>query len=172
MKKLFIIAMCLVSLGLASCNKEKANEQFIGNYEGTLMGETLVSFNIPGMPAQEPMSLGEMELPVTIQMVAGDKDNEVIASYIDETGTAYSMKGIIDGNFVDFEPYTVTAPIEEYGSEMEVTLDLEGTLEGNNLNTVGKVTANGSINEPEIFPMPIPVVINVDVNGVLVKAAR
>lgn len=172
MKKLFIIAMCLVSLGLASCNKEKENEKFIGNYEGTLMGETLVSFNIPGMPAQEPMSLGEMELPVTIQMVAGDKDDEVIASYIDETGTAYSMKGIIDGNFVDFEPYTVTAHIEEYGSEMEVTLDLEGTLEGNNLNTVGKVTANGSINEPEIFPMPIPVVINVDVNGVLVKAAR
>lgn len=165
MKKLFIIAMCLVSLGLASCNKEKANEQFIGNYAGAISGDVVVEIAMPGVQA-DPVSLGNQSMDVVLQLTAGENDDEVIANYELE-GEVFSLKGVCNGTHVDFDPFQESMTIE--GEEMDFLLNLQGDLVGNNLNVTGDVKAEGSIVVDEQIPFPVPVVISSTMTGALVK---
>lgn len=161
MKKLFIIAMCLVSLGLASCNKEKENEKFIGNYAGTISGDVVMTTPL----MEEPFVLEDQGFDVSLLLTAGGQDDEVVAS-VDLDGEIFSVKGLCNGTHVDFDPFSQNVAVE--GQDMNFLVNLKGDLNGNNLDVAGNVKAEGSITL-EDFPIPIPVVVTADMTGTLIK---
>ena len=76
------------------------------------------------------------------------------------------MKGVCEGNVVTFEPITVT--YSETGTDMEIVINLKGTLEGSNLLVEGTAETEGEIQMPQL-PMPVPFVMHINVDGTLIK---
>lgn len=100
MKKLFIIAMCILSIGFVSCKKENAavapaNERFVGVYEGQARLEGNVNLSFLG---QQFINEIDSISVVTCKIVAGEKDNEVIATIAD-----FTQKGVCTENHIEFE---------------------------------------------------------------------
>ena len=138
---------------------EPENHKFIGNYAGTLKGQA--SIEIMG----QTQELDEIEYDAQLELLAGENDNEVKAHYAQE-GTEYDVTGVCNGNVVTFEPITVI--YSETGTDMEIVINLKGTLEGSNLLVEGTAETGGEIQMPQL-PMPVPFVMHINVNGTLIK---
>jgi hypothetical protein len=138
MKKTFIIALCCLTALLAACNKEKPNEKFVGDYEGS--GVVNATMTVAGIYPQE---FNDVDLPIKINIAAGDADNKVILTYINaELDETYTATGTVNGNDIDFDPVTINTVVESY--EVEATLDLDGSLSGNDLTLNGSVKGGGT----------------------------
>ena len=137
MKRSFIIALCCFTVLLASCNKEKPNEKFIGDYEGSgLINGTMTVLNYN-------QEFNDIAIPMKINLAAGDDKDKVILTYInEELDETYTTTGTITNNDVDFDPVEINTLIETY--EVHATLDLAGTLTGTILTMSGAVTGGGT----------------------------
>ena len=106
MKKALIIAACCLTVLFTACNKEKPNEKFVGDWYGTgIVNGTMTMAVLGNEYVQE---FNNIEIPMDINLSAGEAKNEVILTYTDEemheTSTA---KGIVKDNDVDFDPIDV-----------------------------------------------------------------
>lgn len=133
MKKTFLALVCVLAL-FASCNKEKTNEKFVGNYAADKM-EVSGKINIPTM--------GEQNIPfplqgVSLEIKAGDKRNGVLG-YMkfsqDGENKEYEMKGTCTDKVIDFE---------------ETTVQLKN-IDNTDLNLTLKVSGVGNLNESSSF---------------------
>ena len=159
MKKALAIILCVVAVCFASCNKEKPNQKFIGNYNGDVTAEYKLSalgYDLDGDP---------LETNLTMVISAGQKDDQVVAicTIEDESRT---VNGTVTDNFVDFDPLVINEDIE--GSQVNITVDLNGTLNDNVMNVTGTLAGSGTIIYEE-FPTPIPFTMTGTVNGALNK---
>ena len=139
--------------------KETENYKFIGNYDGSLTGSG--SIEVMGQSSDIP----GFEYETQLELLAGENDNEVKASYVLE-GNTYEVKGTCNGNSVDFEPFTINH--EESGITMALNIHLAGVIENNNLHVTGTASGEGNIEMPG-YPTSIPYVVNINFDGVLAK---
>lgn len=169
MKKLFIIAMCLLSLGFASCHKDKdngnenTNEKFIGNYAGEIVINGTIEVTIFGETQTQP--LDEQKTDIELKITAGNENDEVIANFEME-GQPVNIKGKCKNNHVDFEPVSETIDYE--GQQINCTFSMKGDLDGNTLNINGDINAKGTLTDPEI-PLPMPFVLKANMSGPLAR---
>ena len=159
MKKALAIALCVLAVCFASCNKEKPNQQFVGNYHGNVTA----NLTIAALNTTMPMEPTDMEM--TMNITAGAKDDEIVAvcTIQEETRT---LNGIVSGNDVDFDPLIINENVE--GSQINITIDLNGTLAGTVLNVNGTITGSGTIIYDD-FSTPIPVTLTGTASGALNK---
>ena len=137
MKKTIIIAMCCLTVLFAGCKKEKPYERFIGEYEGSgIINGTMsvLTFN---------QNFNDVAIPIKISLSAGDADNQVVMTYInEELSETYTATGTITNNDVDFDPVEVNTMIENY--VVNASLDMSGSLTGTSLTLNGAVTGGGT----------------------------
>ena len=151
MKKLFVIALCCIAVAFTSCKKEKANQRFIGNYEGkvtatlAMLGET-----------------SSQEVRATLNIVAGDTDNRIVATFAlpevtEETMpfNSFELKGTCDGDKVTFDALNIET--EEEGTPIKFTFVADGTLQNNTF----KMNATCNASQPELS---ITITLNGDLN--------
>lgn len=165
MKKALAIILCIVAVCFASCNKEKPNQKFIGNYQGKVTGNITIKGQIPGMEPQE-MPFDSLEMDLAMSITAGNKDDKVVANctIMEETHT---LNGTVNGDAVDFDPLTISRDIE--GSHANITIDLSGNkVNESTLNIAGNITGDGTA-VIDLIPIPIPVTFNGTINGTLNK---
>lgn len=152
MKKVFIIALCCISLVFAACKKEKPYEKFIGSYEGSALLKGTVSFDVVGVGSFEQDI--ENTFPMDITLSAGSADDKLVMTYTSEDQSeTFTATGTITDDQVDFDPVQIKQEIE--GSLVSLTLDMEGTLTGNIFALSGTVDGEGNITMME-YPLPIP----------------
>ena len=146
MKKALIIAACCLTVLFTACNKEKPNEKFVGDWYGTgIVNGTMTMTALGHELVQE---FNNIEIPMDINLSAGEAKNEVILTYTDEEmHETYTAKGIVKDNDVDFDPIDVDMTVE--GTTVTATLDLKGTLSSNEevLALNGTVSGEGSFAE-------------------------
>lgn len=164
MKKLFIIAMCLVSLGFASCKKENSNANFIGNYRGNIQFVGTATMTVMGQTVQHPVQ--ETIDDFSLSLSAGSNGNEVLAT-VNIEESHYQVKGNCKGDAVEFEKLPISEHIEN-GTTVEGELKMNGVLNGTNLVLTGTMTAHGTIVDEEL-PMPMPASFTANMNGTLHK---
>ncbi len=160
MKKALAIILCVVAVCFASCNKEKPNQKFVGNYQG----DVTANFTITALGQVLPMD--PVEMPMTMNITAGTNDDEIVAicTIQEETRT---LNGTVNGDAVDFSPLVINEDIE--GSQVNITIDLDGNkVNENTLNVGGSISGDGNIITDDI-PMPIPVTMTGTASGVLNK---
>lgn len=159
MKKTLIIALCCLTALLAACNKEKPNERFIGDYEGSgLVNGTMyvLTYN---------QEFTDVELPMKFNIAPGDADDKVILTYInDELEETYTATGTVTNNDVVFDPVTVNTVVTSY--VVEATLNMTGVLSGTTLTIDGTVTGGGTYSEGGF---QIPYTIEGTVTGTVEK---
>ena len=169
MKRLFIIAMCLLSLGFASCNKdndnenENTNEKFIGNYAGEIAINGTIEATVLGQT--QTMPLDSLNADIELKITAGNEKDEVIASFEMEDQPV-NIKGKCKNNHVDFDSVSQTLTYE--GQEIDCTISMKGDLDGNTFNVNGDINATGTLTLPQI-PMPVPVVVKANMSGPLAR---
>ena len=146
MKKALIIAACCLTVLFTACNKEKPNEKFVGDWYGTgIVNGTMTMAVLGNEYVQE---FNNIEIPMDINLSAGEAKNEVILTYTDEEmHETYTAKGIVKDNDVDFDPIDVDMTVE--GTTVTATLDLKGTLSSNEevLALNGTVSGQGNYAE-------------------------
>ena len=165
MKKALAIILCIVAVCFASCNKEKPNQKFIGNYQGKVTGNITIKGQIPGMEPQE-MPFDSLEMDLAMSITAGNKDDKVVANctIMEENHT---LNGTVNGDAVDFDPLTISRDIDN--SHANITIDLSGNkVNESTLNIAGNITGDGTA-VIELIPIPIPVTLNGTINGTLNK---
>ena len=169
MKRLFIIAMCLLSLGFASCHKDKdndnenTNEKFIGNYAGKIAINGTIETTVFGQT--QTMPLDSLNADIELKITAGNENDEVIANFEMEN-QPISVKGKCKNNHVDFDSVSKTIVYE--GQDIDCTFSMKGDLDGNTLNVDGYINATGTLTLPQI-PMPMPVVVKANMSGPLAR---
>lgn len=164
MKKLFIIAMCLVSLGFASCKKENSNANFIGNYRGNIQLVGTGTMTVMGQAMQIPFQ--ETIDDFSLSLSAGNNGNEVLAT-VNIEESHYQVKGNCKGDVVEFEKLALSG-LDEDGTIAEGEIKMNGVLNGANLVLTGTLTAHGTVVDEE-YPMPMPVSLTANMNGTLHK---
>ena len=148
MKRTMLTIVCLLAL-FASCNKEKTNEKFVGNYAADKM-EISGKITIPVM--------GEQDISFSLQGVfleikAGNKRNEVLG-YMkfsqDGENKEYEMKGTCTDKVIDFEETTVQLK-NISGTDADLTLKVSGVGNLNESSSfteliyTGTFTGSGSV---------------------------
>ena len=131
------------------CN-EKPNAKFVGKYEGNTLITGSYDINVNGM---EPMheDLTDQPFPVIVTMVAGDNNDEVMATITihDQENT---VKGTVDGNKVTLEAINDTYIMHyEYQGfdipiSMDMTYNIVGTLNEGMLDLDGNCKGSGDFN--------------------------
>ena len=131
------------------CN-EKPNAKFVGHYEGNALGTGSYQAEITGMdPLQEEFT--DREVPVILDIEAGDNMNEVVATCIIDDRTM-TTTGHVEGDKVTFEAINdVVTFAYDLGfmtiyPEVNLTYMIVGTLVEGELNLDGTCTGNGEIN--------------------------
>ena len=129
---------------------EKPNAKFVGQYEGNALITGSYDINVNGM---DPMheDLADQPFPVVVTMVAGDNNDEVMATITihDQENT---VKGTVDGNKVILEAIndTYTMHYEYQGFDlpisMNMTYNIVGTLNDGMLDLDGSCKGNGDFN--------------------------
>ena len=129
---------------------EKPNEKFVGHYEGNALGTGSYQAEITGTgPIQEEFT--DREVPVILDIEAGDNMNEVVATCTIEDRTM-TTKGYVEGDKVTFEAINdVVSFAYDLGfmtiyPEVNLTYMVVGTLVESKLNLDGTCTGNGEIN--------------------------
>ena len=154
MKKLLVIALCCIAVAFTSCKKEKANERFIGNYEGEVTATA-------SSPLGDPET---MKLKATLTIVAGDTDNRIVATLglpeladLAIPAQNLELKGTCNGDKVAFDEYTIET--EDEGAPVKFTFVSDGSLQNNifkvngtgtayyNSQLLSTITINGDLNK-------------------------
>lgn len=128
---------------------------FVGNYIGTVEGSGTIEIMGQSTP------VGNVQFNTSLELLAGESDNEVIAYFTIE-GATYAIEGTYDDNNFDFDQFSIVYEDDENALTVEIKLD--GVLDGDNFHITG--TGESEIVVPQ-FPTPIPCTINID--GILVK---
>lgn len=140
MKRTIIIAMCCLAVLFAGCKKEKPYDQFIGEYAGSgIINGTMsvLTFN---------QEFSDVAIPIKISLSAGDADNKIVLTYInEELSETYTATGTITNNDVDFDPVEVNTMIDNYA--VNASLDMSGSLTGKILTLNGAVTGGGTFTD-------------------------
>lgn len=166
MKRLFIIAMCLLSLGFASCHKDKdnnnenSNEQFIGNFAGEIAINGTIETSVYGQAQSMPL---DYKVDIELRITAGNENDEVIANF-DMEDQPFSVKGKCKNNHVDFEPYKNNISYE--GQQIDYTFNMKGDLDGDTFNVSGDFNATGNL---AIEGTPMAVVVKANLSGPLAR---
>ena len=135
------------------CN-EKPNAKFIGHYEGNALATGSYQAEITGMESIHE-EFTNREVPVILDIEAGDNMNEVIATCIIDDRTMTSI-GTVNGNEVSFETindvvtFDYDLGIMVLHPELNVTYSIVGTLINDKLMLDGTCTGNGDLNYPFI----------------------
>ena len=130
--------------------EEKPNAKFIGRYEGNALSSGTMHANINGMEPIE-QEFTDREMPVVLELEAGADMNEVVGTCTFEDRTV-DCKGTVDGNVVTFEAINdvITFNYDFNGfnvsPQLNVTYNIKGTLNDNQLMLDGNCTGNGNIN--------------------------
>lgn len=146
MKKHLIIALCCLAALFTACNKEKPNEKFIGDWYGDGIVNGTMTMTVIGQEFVQEFN--NIEIPMDINLSAGEAKNEVVLTYTDEEmHETYTSKGIVKDNDVDFDPIDVNMTVE--GTTVTATLDLKATLSSNEevLALNGTVSGQGNYAE-------------------------
>ena len=166
MKKAFVILLCVMAFSLASCNKEKPNEKFVGTYIGVPTATGTVSLNGEPFPEFENQELPQL----TMIIAAGDKKDQVTATCLMDDQTQV-VNGIVDETTVDFDPTTLKFKIGDLGDlELEATVDLNAMLSNANLVLAGTAVSEGEIEMPIIGALPYKA--EATISGTLLKQAQ
>jgi hypothetical protein len=144
MKKALLVIMCCVALVFCSCNKEEANEKFVGTFSGKTTATATVIF--PQLSMSETM---DEEFYLTMVIAAGEESDQVIAtcSFEDE---AFTLNGTVDGDNVDFETIStnINESVDGMSIQVSTSIDLNGTLISNGLSLNGTIEGDGSVSTP------------------------
>ena len=130
--------------------EEKPNAKFIGRYEGNALSSGTMHANINGMEPIE-QEFTDREMPVVLELEAGADMNEVVGTCTFEDRTI-DCRGTVDGNVVTFEAINdvITFNYDFNGfnvsPQLNVTYNIKGTLNDNQLMLDGNCTGNGNIN--------------------------
>ena len=132
--------------------EEKPNAKFLGHYEGNALATGSMEAEITGM-GMEPIQdvFTDREVPVILDIEAGDNMNEVIATCILDERTLTS-KGTVEGDKVSFETFNDVITFDyDMGfmtiqPQINVTYTIIGTLVESQLNLEGTCTGNGDFN--------------------------
>lgn len=136
MKKALAIVLCVLAVCFASCNKEKPNQKFVGNYNGEMIADITISALGQSMP------IDSVAMPLNMEITAGNKNDEVVAiCTIEEEECTFN--GIVNGDNVDFDKTTISKEVE--GSLVDLTIDLNGTLAGAILNVNASLEGSGNV---------------------------
>lgn len=129
---------------------EKPNVKFVGRYEGNALATGILHANINGMePIDEEFT--DRETPIVLQLEAGTNINEVVGTCTFENRSVDCI-GTVEGNMVTFETINdvITFNYDMGGfnvsPQMNVTYNIKGTLNGNQLQLDGTCKGNGDIN--------------------------
>ena len=113
MKRTFLALVCVLAL-FASCNKEKPNEKFVGNYKAESM-ELKATLESSDQTVQSLVNGQEIPVnfdDVLLSITAGNKKDEVTAVMTVE-GDNYTFKGTCSGDVIDFEQTTLVIEKDE-----------------------------------------------------------
>ena len=130
--------------------EEKPNAKFIGRYEGNALSSGTMHANINGMEPIE-QEFTDREMPVVLELEAGADMNEVVGTCTFEDRTI-DCRGTVDGNVVTFEAINdvITFNYDFNGfnvsPQLNVTYNIKGTLNDNQLMLDGNCTGNGNSN--------------------------
>ena len=130
--------------------EEKPNAKFVGRYEGNALSSGTMHANINGMEPIE-QEFTDREMPVVLELEAGADMNEVVGTCTFEDRTI-DCRGTVDGNVVTFEAINdvITFNYDMGGfnvsPQLNVTYNIKGTLNDNQLMLDGNCTGNGNIN--------------------------
>jgi len=164
MKKSLIIALCCITVLFTACKKEKPYEKFIGDYYGSAMLNGTLSISAAGMSLNRDI---EQTFPMGITLSAGTADNILVMTYTPEgEDEIYTVNGTINEDQVTFEPVLVNENIE--GVDVNLTLNLSGSIANNIFALTGNFSGNGNISLLE-QPIPLPFTVTGTVSGNLNK---
>ena len=139
MKKHLIIALCCLAALFTTCNKEKPNEKFIGDWYGDGVANITLTLTLPNGSSYN-QELNNITVPMSINLAAGESKDQVIFTYTnEEVHETYTTKGTVKNSEVDFDPINVNMSIQ--GSTVTATLDLKGILSSNE----DELALNGSV---------------------------
>lgn len=165
MKKLFIIAMCLLSLGISSCKKDSNNDNIAGTYKGAIKGTPTVQAVDP--TTQQPLPLEAPEINQNIELLL-----EAGATAIDYKATiksdffTFSTDCSSDGKDIFFTPFQ--AEVNYNGIQIKPWISPSGKIDGNNINFTCDILYSGEVNLG-ILPMPILLNLEASLTGTLTK---
>ena len=130
--------------------QELPNAKFVGHYEGNALVTGTLHANINGMdPIDQEFS--DRETPIVLELRQGTNMNEVegICTFEDR---AIECKGTVEGDVVTFETIddVITFNYDFNGfnisPQLNVTYNIKGTLNDNQLKLDGTCSGNGNIN--------------------------
>lgn len=156
--------MCCLTVLFAACKKEKPYEKFIGNYNGSALMNGTLSMSVAGTSVNREF---EQTFPLDITLGAGSEDNKLVMTYMPEgQNEIYTAIGTINEDKVTFDPVVVKETIE--GTEVNLTLNMNGTIAGTIFSLNGDFSGNGNITILE-QPLPFPFTVTGTVTGNLNK---
>lgn len=168
MKKSLIIAMCCITVLFAACKKEKPYEKFIGSYNGSALVSGTISIGSGGTSLNQDI---EQAIPMAIGLSAGDADNRLVLTYTpDGQEETFTATGTITDEKVVFDPIQIEQEIE--GTLVDVTLNLNGALNGNIFALNGTFNGSGNIiimEQPLPFPFSVTGTISANLNKLLTE---
>lgn len=130
--------------------EEKPNAMFIGHYEGNALATGYFEAVITGMDTMH-QEFTDREVPVVLDITAGDDINKVVATCVMEDRTMTSI-GMVEGNKIKFESFNDVYTFDyDLGvmvihPEVNVTYTIVGTLVDEKLLLEGSCTGNGDLN--------------------------
>ena len=134
--------------------KEKPNTKFIGHYEGNALATGWMEAEINGMgiePIQDQDEFTDREVPVVVDIVAGEGLYEVVATCTIEDRTM-TATGTVEGDNITFETFNDVITMEyDLGymtiqPEVNVIYMVVTTFNGNQLMLEGNCTGNEDFN--------------------------
>lgn len=167
MKRTLLALVCVLAL-FASCNKEKPNEKFIGNYEADNMELKATISTTATLPGGIENMFNGQELPVSFDDVdlivtAGSKKNEVTAVMTIEDDS-YTFNGTCSGDVIDFEQTTIhilASDVAVVGSNFDITAVIDASAKLNSEGQLlysGTFTGTGNITAPNLVPgLTVPI---------------
>ena len=129
---------------------EKPNAKFVGRYEGNALATGTLHANINGMDPFD-QDFADRETPMVLELEAGTNINEVVGTCTFDDRSV-DCHGTVEGDVVTFEAINdvITFNYEMGGfsvsPQLNVTYNIKGTLNGNQLMLDGTCSGNGDIN--------------------------
>ena len=168
MKKALLAMVCVLAM-FASCNKEKPNEKFIGNYKADDMELKATLHTTAQLGGLENM-INNQEFPVSfdnvaLNVAAGDKKNEVSAVMTIE-GDNYSFEGTCNGDVIDFDMTVINIHKSDFavpGSQFDIEATIEASAKLNSEGQLlysGTFTGTGTIKAPNYTTMTVPITMD------------
>lgn len=136
----------------------------VPSYEGYYEGFITVDGTIG---ASELLSMPIPDDSVSVSMTITPTDTEGIVNVsMTYDASTYETTGVIDGDYINFLPFDVEVQVEE--SVVTGTIDLNANKIDETLSLGGNVSGQGTMTLPD-FPIPLPVTLEGQVNGILYK---